>query len=607
MPRLQKIGLGRVEALLDGADLRYVTVDGVELIRRIYVTVRDESWDVPPIVRLDATLEEEPAALVLRAVAEQRSATVAVRWEAVASLRGDGSVRYAVVVSPTREIRCNRVGLCLLHPPATSAGRPFVADGAGARTEGTLPRLIAPQRMAPDVLPLFPAFRSLRLDVAELGRCDFAFEGDAFELEDQRNWSDGSFKTYCTPLSRPRPRGARPGETIAQAIELAPPPARSARRRVESETVRLRVGDPLARVVPAIGLGLGDPLAGGAAEAIRGLAPEHLRADLRLPDRFEPVLRQARDDARAAGAPLVLALHLGDDPAAELDELARHLRAARAPVLRVLAFSRLEPVSTGPLVRLARERLAPLLPRARFAGGTDVWFVDLNRGRPDAAAMDGVAWSVTPQVHAGDELTMVEAIDPQTDQALTARTFGPGLELLPGPITLRPRYNPNALDADRQALDHPPSSVDPRQGSAFAAAWTAGSVRAQTLGGVRAVTYFETAGPRGVVAGGDLLPCGEVIALARRWQGRRLLAVDSSAPLLAQALLLPGPQGAGVEGLIANLGAEPRAVELDGCAGSALELRSLRGDPHRSVVRAGRLRSELGPWQVVRVAPARRR
>ena len=26
------------------------------------------------------------------------------------------------------------------------------------------------------------------------------YEGDIFETEDQRNWSDASYKTFCTPL-----------------------------------------------------------------------------------------------------------------------------------------------------------------------------------------------------------------------------------------------------------------------------------------------------------------------------------------------------------------------------------------------------------------------
>ena len=29
---------------------------------------------------------------------------------------------------------------------------------------------------------------------------DIVFGGEIFEMEDQRNWSDASYKTYCVPL-----------------------------------------------------------------------------------------------------------------------------------------------------------------------------------------------------------------------------------------------------------------------------------------------------------------------------------------------------------------------------------------------------------------------
>ena len=32
-----------------------------------------------------------------------------------------------------------------------------------------------------------------------------AFDGDIFEMEDQRNWTDASYKIYSTPLRLPFP------------------------------------------------------------------------------------------------------------------------------------------------------------------------------------------------------------------------------------------------------------------------------------------------------------------------------------------------------------------------------------------------------------------
>ena len=45
-------------------------------------------------------------------------------------------------------------------------------------------------------------------------------EGDAFEMEDQRNWSDASYKTYVRPLRRPWPYSLPKGQKFTQAVRL---------------------------------------------------------------------------------------------------------------------------------------------------------------------------------------------------------------------------------------------------------------------------------------------------------------------------------------------------------------------------------------------------
>ena len=45
-------------------------------------------------------------------------------------------------------------------------------------------------------------------------------EGDTFETEDQRNWTDASFKTYCTPLGLPFPVEIKKGDVVEQSITI---------------------------------------------------------------------------------------------------------------------------------------------------------------------------------------------------------------------------------------------------------------------------------------------------------------------------------------------------------------------------------------------------
>ena len=45
-------------------------------------------------------------------------------------------------------------------------------------------------------------------------------EGDTFEMEDQRNWSDASYKTYVRPLALPWPYQMPAKRAVRQQISL---------------------------------------------------------------------------------------------------------------------------------------------------------------------------------------------------------------------------------------------------------------------------------------------------------------------------------------------------------------------------------------------------
>ena len=494
--------MGPVRVVLAGLDLRYLEVGGVEVVRRAFVTLRDADWATvePDDPSLDVT--EVDDAVEIAGSAPARSGAIEATCRVRIRVTAD-ALEYAVAWEPGSAFAYNRMGLCILHPPELYAGR-------GYRTterSGRLPEAIGPQHLADgNPQPLFDPFEALEIDVAGLGPCRFAFTGDLFEMEDQRNWSDGSFKTYCTPLSRPRPHAAQPGRPVEQAVRVEWPKASRARR---GDVVELRCDGTPEGEIPRLGLGFRE----GAPADVGRLGVHHLRVDLRRADTAAAELAAAAAFARAIGAALLVAVHI-PLPGGVLAEHAD-------TIAYVLAFAGEPPDGL------------------RVAGGTDDWFVELNRARPDVTDLDGVAWSVTPQVHGSDELTIIEGLAAQTDQLTSARAFADGRSLLVGPVTLRPRS------------DDP----DPRQGSAFAAAWTAASIAAQAAGGAWSVTYYETHGPGGVVD----FPVFDVLADACRWQGRPRLRSTSSAPLAAQLLVVEGS-----EGWLVNLRDKATRVRFDG-------------------------------------------
>jgi hypothetical protein len=231
-----------------------------------------------------------------------------------------------------------------------------------------------------------------------------------------------------------------------------------------------------------------------------------------------------------------------------------------------------------------------------------------------------VCYSVNPQVHAIDNMTVVENLEAQADTVDTALQFAGGKEVWVGPVTLKLRYNPNAKDPNAPTpAGRLPANVDPRQMSLFGAAWTAASVKFLARAGAARATYYETTGWRGVMeteAGsplGDLFPSipGSVFPLYHilgdiaEFAGGEVLGCESAEPLAVEALVLRTRRA--TRAIVCNLSHEPRLARLDGLSLSASTARRL----NESTAEAAMARPEefrrsrggaelaLGPYETV--------
>ena len=101
---------------------------------------------------------------------------------------------------------------------------------------------------------------------------------------------------------------------------------------------------------------------------------------------------------------------------------------------------------------------------AEFAVGSNAYFAELNRNRPETADVDAIVYPITPQVHASDETSMMENLEAQAVTVQTARSWAGQRQLVVSPVTLKPRFNANATEPE--SVNTPrelPVSVDPRQ------------------------------------------------------------------------------------------------------------------------------------------------
>jgi hypothetical protein len=491
-----------------------------EVLRGIYAAVRDRNWGTVPGVMREVIRKIEPQSFHLEFESEHRQGDIHFVWRGCIRGDADGMLRYEFDGEARTTFLRNRIGFCVLHPIRECAGaRARQRRIDGMEVEGRFPELIEPQIFGRSS---FRELRSLAHEVATDIWAQVEFEGDTFELEDQRNWTDASFKTYCTPLALPFPVEVKQGSRVRQVVtlKLIGDPAKLRAPAIEvispqSEVLTLTVPHEPTSRLPAIGLGVashGEPLSETELNALRQLRLAHLRADVRLAASDASVtLERAVREASQLNARVELALYLPREGEADPRELVRVLKQQAAPVARILALREGEPATSPATLAWVRKHFTSL--GAPIGAGSDCNFCELNRehalGRLALAEADFLFWSVNPQVHATDPLSLMETLEAQAATVRSARAFAGDRPLVVSPVTLKQRFNPVATGAEPPPLPGElPSPVDPRQLSHFTAAWTMGSIVALAAAGVESVTLYETTGWRGVMerASGSLNP-----------------------------------------------------------------------------------------------------
>ncbi|HTE18107.1 MAG TPA: hypothetical protein VK689_06970, partial [Armatimonadota bacterium] len=551
LPEQVPLRAGPLSLVYEAGDLRYVRLGDREIVRRIYAAVRNHNWDTLPAALSNVHIQDGGQEFRITYDAEHRAGDVDFAWQAVITGGADGTLRFTMDGAARSSFRRNRIGLSVLHPVRECAGAPCTVEHVdGSREEASFPLHVSPQQP-------FREIRALSHDVAEGVAVEVRLEGDVFEMEDQRNWTDASFKTYCTPLDLPFPVEVPAGTRISQAVSLTlrgGVPASTP--RADDAPITVTIDEQHGTPLPALGLGMAShptPLAPEEAKRLRALNPGHLRADLDLSaPGFEVELARATVAARALDVPLELALFLPGDADAQLEQLKDVLVEWRPRVLRWLVFaSGGAPVT--PLLGLARQVLGPYDPGAPFGGGTNANFAELNRSRPALETVDLLAYSINPQVHAFDNDSLAETLEAQAATLESARRFAGGKAVVVSPVTLRPRFNAVATGpVPEPPPGELPPQVDERQRSLFGAAWTVGSVKYLAESAAAGVTYYETTGWRGVMemaAGsplphrfpsrpGEVFPLYHVLADVGELAGGEVLHSRSSQPLKVEVLAL---------------------------------------------------------------------
>jgi hypothetical protein len=478
--------------------LRTIKVMGREVLRGIYVGVRDHNWGTvaPKLDHLNLDASDDGFVLTFDVSCVQGDIDFFWRGRIVGD--SSGAVVYEMDGEARTTFMRNRIGFCVLHAASECAGDACVIEKSdGALEEGHFPSEISPHQPFKDM-------KGITHEVLPGVRARVAFQGDVFEMEDQRNWTDASYKTYCTPLAVPFPVEVKAGDKIQQSVSISLDGQGSDTDEVsDDDWVTFAPTGKGAVPLPEIGLGMashGQALTDEDLMRLRALNLSHLRVDLHLSQKnWRSALDRAAKEVSTLGVKLEAALFVSDNAQVELSALGEALAEAKPDVARWFIFHEEEKSTSAGWVKLARETLKNYDTHPPLGGGTQTYFTELNRNRPPLKELECVVYSLNPQVHAFDHASLAETLEAQSWTVASARKFVGNLPISVSPVTLRPRSNPNATGQDAETESGKlPAQVDPRQMSLFGAGWTLGSLKYLSESDVRSVTYYETSGWRGV-------------------------------------------------------------------------------------------------------------
>jgi len=606
IPTSHTLSAGVLSASLDNGNLRYIKIQGQEAIRAISFIARDSQWGTysPEIKNLQIKNDENGFSVTYHAVC--KDAGQELRYQVHIEGSAAGQLRFSAELEPVTDWTTMRTGFVVLHGVQGIAGEPVtIVHTDGTQEQSRFAELIKPDQ------PFFD-IRAMTHQVRPGLSVECVMQGDAFETEDQRNWSDASFKTYIRPLAkRPLPYTLTAGERSSQLVELSVHGVDNKQARLSQTAAavyQLKLGSEAVGRLPALGLAMAaewapatldyvdllcrvkpsflvcryDPSAGHDAATVadfKALADRlgvELWLEAVLPCRNAQAEFSSDQTVLESDLDTLVAATAGVDFAAIIACPEAYLKSYQ-PDGAWPDVPALETIYTALRIRF---------PKARIGGGMHSYFTELNRKRPPASAIDFITHSTCPIVHAADDISVMESLEALPSVMLSALKLGAGKPYCIGPSAIGMRMNPYGV----APADNPNNTrvamarVDPRQRGLFNAAWTLAYIAYAIGQGVAALTLSAPVGEHGIiytqtdwpqpwfdeVASVSLVyPVYHVLQGLSPLAGRPARQLQSSVPDIVQGLIVDTEQGQHI--WLANLSAEACELTLDGIVADVVD------------------------------------
>ena len=176
LPDRKQLRAGPLSLIFEAGDLRYIRLGNQEILRRVYVAIRDRNWNTLPSALSNLQIEHTIDSFHITFDVENRRIEIDFFWKGTIIGDVQRTINFIMDGQARLTFLRNRVGFCVLHPMGECAGLPCRVEKVdGTVEQGEFPKYISPHQPFMDV-------QAISHEVVPNVHADVRFDGDILEL-----------------------------------------------------------------------------------------------------------------------------------------------------------------------------------------------------------------------------------------------------------------------------------------------------------------------------------------------------------------------------------------------------------------------------------------
>ena len=485
----EKFTINNFSVLRDNLFLRNIKYNNIEILKLISFLVRDKNWNnySPEIIKTSSYNKDQQ----LHFEFDLKYGDVEQLEVKLLLSIGSNSVKLIANGKFLTDFWTNRIGFNLLLPLDGVVNQQVIVSKSDQTTE-TLkyPLIIQPDQ------PMVK-FNNLSYEMFDSISLNIRFDGIHFEMEDQRNWGDASYKIYSGSLLDPFPYKENKNSAFHQEIEITVREKNNSLETISNQNI-IPLNIQEEYTMPKIGIKVDNET--------NGIDIVNVDFVYHLVD-FE---RNTESKPNFNNLPIYLVALIDHTKKVKdiVKDIKDYILSNKISVDKILICPKIylnsfQPAGEWPSVPKLGDYYKEAkiqLPDVHIFSGMVTNFTELNRKKPDGK-FDGINFSFTPIVHDASDYGVLDTPNSLKYILHSVNNFSKDTPIHIGPMTLGMHFNPYgeklAANIDQVRLEM--TDFDPRHDSLIGLNWTI-AVFAETLSkNTKFITIASLKGVHGIL------------------------------------------------------------------------------------------------------------